>query len=175
MRLLTTTLATLLLLAASADAGTLVGVAAPLSGPSAILGKQIENGAVLAAETGGVAVRTVDDACTADGGAAAAREFVAAKVDIVVGFLCTPAIEAAQSLPDDLLGVFLLIARAAREGLPCPDDEEIARTYGTSSLGRARRVVGYMEARDIIVTRTDLSGRRSITLPGLGWTTAVSG
>jgi hypothetical protein len=35
--------------------------------------------------------------------------------------------------------------------------------------------VGYMEARDILVTRTDLSGRRSITLPGLGWTTAVSG
>jgi hypothetical protein len=106
-----------------------------------------------------------------------ARRLAAARAGIFDGLEgeWAPAIEAAQSLPDDLLGVFLLIARAAREGLPCPDDEEIARTYGTSSLGRARRVVGYMEARDIIVTRTDLSGRRSITLPGLGWTTAVSG
>ncbi|TGT35548.1 ABC transporter substrate-binding protein, partial [Mesorhizobium sp. M4B.F.Ca.ET.169.01.1.1] len=44
MRLLTTTSAVLLWLslAASADAETLVGVAAPLSGPSAILGNQIE-------------------------------------------------------------------------------------------------------------------------------------
>jgi branched-chain amino acid transport system substrate-binding protein len=101
MRLLTTTLAALLLLAASADAGTLVGVAAPLSGPSAILGKQIENGAALAGQAGGVTLKTVDDACTADGGAAAARQFVDAKVDIVVGFLCTPAIEAALPILKD--------------------------------------------------------------------------
>lgn len=106
-----------------------------------------------------------------------ARRLAAARAGIFDGLdeEWAPALAAAQGLPDDLLGVFLLIARAAREGLPCPDDEEIARTYGTSSLGRARRVVGYMEARDILVTRTDLSGRRSITLPGLGWTTAVSG
>ena len=106
-----------------------------------------------------------------------ARRLAAARAGIFDGLEgeWAPALEAAHGLPDDLLGVFLLIARAAREGLPCPDDEAIARTYGTSSLGRARRVVGYMEARDIIVTRTDLSGRRSITLPGLGWTTAVSG
>jgi hypothetical protein len=29
-----------------------------------------------------------------------------------------------------------------------------------------------MEDRDVIVTRTDLSGRRSVTIPRLGWTTA---
>ncbi|CAN5522209.1 ATP-binding protein [soil metagenome] len=106
-----------------------------------------------------------------------ARRLAAARAGIFDGLdeEWAPALAAAQGLPDDLLGVFLLIARAAREGQPCPDDEAIARTYGTSSLGRARRVVGYMEARDILVTRTDLSGRRSITLPGLGWTTAVSG
>ncbi|TIV96218.1 MAG: ABC transporter substrate-binding protein, partial [Mesorhizobium sp.] len=103
MRLLTTTSAVLLWLslAASADAETLVGVAAPLSGPSAILGKQIENGAALAAETNGLAIKTADDACTADGAAAAAKEFVDAKVDIVVGFLCTEAIEAALPILKD--------------------------------------------------------------------------
>lgn len=91
-----------LLLAGAANAQTLtIGVAAPLSGPSAILGKQVEAGAGLAAEANGVELKTVDDACTADGGAAAARDFVAAKVNIVVGFLCTDAIEAAMPILRD--------------------------------------------------------------------------
>ena len=42
-----------------------------------------------------------DDACTAEGGAAAASDFVAAKVSIVVGFLCTEAIEAALPILKD--------------------------------------------------------------------------
>ncbi|HEX7693470.1 MAG TPA: DUF87 domain-containing protein [Sphingomonas sp.] len=83
-----------------------------------------------------------------------------------------PAMAAGSAVPDEMLGAFLLIARAARESTPCPSDEEIARIYGTSSLGRARRVLAYMEDRDVIVTRTDLSGRRSVTIPRLGWTTA---
>ncbi|MBZ9812363.1 branched-chain amino acid ABC transporter substrate-binding protein [Mesorhizobium sp. CA7] len=103
MRLLTTTSAVLLWLslAASADAQALVGIAAPLSGPSAILGKQIEAGAGLAAEANGIAIKAVDDACTADGGAAAANDFVDAKVNVVVGFLCTDAIEAALPILKD--------------------------------------------------------------------------
>ncbi|RUW65188.1 ABC transporter substrate-binding protein, partial [Mesorhizobium sp. M1E.F.Ca.ET.063.01.1.1] len=60
MRLLTTTLAALISLAASVHAETLVGVAAPLSGPSAILGKQIEAGTGLAAEAQGLPIKTVD-------------------------------------------------------------------------------------------------------------------
>ncbi|MGN6619588.1 MAG: AAA family ATPase [Sphingomonas sp.] len=82
-----------------------------------------------------------------------------------------PAIRVARGLPDDMLGAFLCIARAARDGAPCPSDEELARVYGTSSLGRARRVLGYIEERDVVVTRTDLAGRRSISIPSLGWTT----
>jgi len=31
-----------------------------------------------------------------------------------------------------------------------------------------------MEERDIIVARTDLAGRRSITIPALGWTTEAT-
>ncbi|RSV15730.1 MULTISPECIES: ATP-binding protein [Sphingomonas] len=84
------------------------------------------------------------------------------------------ALQLAASLPDDMLGPFLLIARAARVGEPCPSDEEIARTYGTSSMGRVKRLVAYIESRDLFVCRTDLSGRRSITLPHLGWTTEAS-
>ncbi|MBZ9771116.1 branched-chain amino acid ABC transporter substrate-binding protein [Mesorhizobium sp. CO1-1-8] len=104
MRPRTTTIAALfwLFMASAASAQTLlVGVSAPLSGPSAILGKQIEAGTGLAAEANGIELKTVDDACTADGGAAAAREFAAAKVNIVVGFLCTEAIEAAMPILKD--------------------------------------------------------------------------
>ncbi|QDP19503.1 ATP-binding protein [Sphingomonas xanthus] len=85
-----------------------------------------------------------------------------------------PALEAAQSLPDDMLGPFLLVARAAREGAPCPSDEAIAASYGTASLGRARRLLQYIESRELIVSRVDLSGKRSIAIPRLGWSTAAA-
>ena len=104
MRPAITITAALVWLFAASGAGAqtpLVGVAAPLSGPSAILGKQIEAGAGLAAQAIGVELKTVDDSCTADGGAAAAREFAAAKVSVVVGFLCTEAIEAALPILKD--------------------------------------------------------------------------
>lgn len=85
-----------LLIAGVVHAETLtIGVAAPLSGPSALLGQQIVSGAALAARTTGAELNTVDDACTAEGGAAAARAFAEAKVQVVIGFLCTEAIEAA--------------------------------------------------------------------------------
>lgn len=85
-----------------------------------------------------------------------------------------PALEAASLLPDDMLGPFLLVARAAREGAPCPSDEAIAASYGTASLGRARRLLQYIETRDLIVTRVDLAGKRSIAIPRLGWSTAAA-
>ena len=84
------------------------------------------------------------------------------------------ALSLAGTLPDDMLGAFVLVARAAREGLACPSDGAIAETYGTSSLGRVRRLIGYIESRELIVCRTDLSGKRSITIPRLGWTTAAA-
>jgi branched-chain amino acid transport system substrate-binding protein len=87
-----------LVLAGQAAADVRIGLAAPLSGPSAILGEQIHTGALTAAETlkdPGVTLEIADDACTAEGGARAARRFVLAKVQVVVGFLCGEAIEAA--------------------------------------------------------------------------------
>lgn len=84
------------------------------------------------------------------------------------------AMELAATLPDDMLGAFLLVARAAREGEPCPSDAAIAATYGTSSLGRVRRLIGYIESRELFVSRVDLSGKRSITIPRLGWTTQAA-
>lgn len=83
-----------------------------------------------------------------------------------------PAMAIADRIADDLLGVFLLIARAAQAGDPCPADEEIADLYGTRSLGRVRRLLAYMEAQTLIVCRQDFRGRRSIAIPELGWSTA---
>ncbi len=85
-----------------------------------------------------------------------------------------PALDAAADLPDDMLGPFLLVAKAAREGAPCPTDEAIAASYGTASLGRARRLLQYIESRDLIVSRVDLAGKRSIAIPRLGWATAAA-
>ena len=78
----------------------------------------------------------------------------------------------ATILPEDMQGIFMMIARTAREGLPCPGDPAIARAYGTRSLGRARRVLTYMEEQGLIVCQLDGAGRRIVTLVELAWATA---
>jgi hypothetical protein len=75
-------------------------------------------------------------------------------------------------LPEDMQGVFLLIARAAKENLPCPGDTAIARAYGTHSLRRARRTLAYIEEQGLMVCQLDGMGRRIATLVEPAWTTA---
>ncbi|MDP3899344.1 MAG: branched-chain amino acid ABC transporter substrate-binding protein [Mesorhizobium sp.] len=94
-------LACLALTAAVAARAQAIGVAAPLTGPSALLGLQMKNGAEAAANARSITVEIADDACTVEGGAAAARQFVAAKVEVVTGFLCTESIEAALPILKD--------------------------------------------------------------------------
>ncbi|MDB5412199.1 MAG: ATP-binding protein [Rubritepida sp.] len=78
----------------------------------------------------------------------------------------------AEALPEDAQGVYLLLARTAMEGLPCPSDATLARAYGSHSLGRARRLLAWMEEQKAIVCRTERGGRRVVALVGLGWETA---
>ncbi|WP_419896751.1 ATP-binding protein [Roseomonas sp. USHLN139] len=83
------------------------------------------------------------------------------------------AIEArAATLPEDVQGVYLLVARAALERLPCPSDATIAQAYGTRSVGRARRVLAYMEEQGAVVLRPDARGLRILALVGLAFETA---
>ena len=84
------------------------------------------------------------------------------------------AIALAGELPEDVTSAFLLIARAAKEGRECPEEAALADIYGTRSPSRVRRLLAYMEEREIIVARVDLAGKRSIAIPRLGWTTAPS-
>ncbi|WP_315919677.1 branched-chain amino acid ABC transporter substrate-binding protein [Mesorhizobium sp. SP-1A] len=95
---------------------TAIGVAAPLSGSASLLGRQVAAGAKVAADAGGVQLTVADDACTANGGAAAARSFVDAKVKMVVGFLCTEAIEAALPILKDA-GVPVITVGVRADGL----------------------------------------------------------
>lgn len=78
----------------------------------------------------------------------------------------------ASVLPDDMQGVFMMIARAAKEGWPCPGDAALARAYGTHSLRRARRLLTYIEEQGLIVCQLDGTGRRTVTLVELAWATA---
>src|SRR5690606_6491068 len=41
------------------------------------------------------------------------------------------AVSLAATLPEDMHGVFLMLARAAHDGAPCPSDAAVARAYGT--------------------------------------------
>jgi hypothetical protein len=85
----------------------------------------------------------------------------------------TAAEQAAKTLPEDMQGVFLLLARAALSRAPCPSDADVARACGSRSPGRARRLLSYMEQRGVIVQRTLIGGLRSIGLPHLGRETAA--
>jgi hypothetical protein len=82
------------------------------------------------------------------------------------------AVEASGALPEDLQGLFLFIARTAIEGAPCPGDAELARVYGSHSPSRARRLLGYIEERGLIVCHVDFRGQRTLALPTLGVETA---
>ncbi|MEN7537990.1 ATP-binding protein [Aurantiacibacter flavus] len=73
----------------------------------------------------------------------------------------------AQSVDDDVLAPFLAIAAAAAEGRSAPDEEELARVYGSSSPGRIRRLLDHLERTGLIVVREDFGGERTITVPGL--------
>ena len=73
-----------------------IGISAPLSGPFAVLGRQITYGAQAAqAALGGeerIRLVIADDRCDADGGKSAAAQLSAAKVSAVIGYLCTPSL-----------------------------------------------------------------------------------
>ena len=78
----------------------------------------------------------------------------------------------ASILPEDMQGVFMMIARAAKQGWPCPSDAAIARAYGSHSLRRAQRLLNYIEEQGLIVCQLDGAGRRIVTLVELAWATA---
>lgn len=84
----------------------------------------------------------------------------------------TAALALSSGVSDDLQGVFLMLAKAAVCGEPCPSDARIARAYGTHSARRARRLLGYFEEQGIVVVHTDFSGKRIVAFPDMNSQTA---
>ncbi|QDC00636.1 ATP-binding protein [Mesorhizobium sp. 8] len=82
------------------------------------------------------------------------------------------ALELSETLPDDLQGIFLLVARAAVTQGPSPSNAALARAYGTHSERRAQRLLDYFEERGLLVVRTDFQGKRILAFPDLGCETA---
>ncbi|MDB5649821.1 MAG: ATP-binding protein [Hyphomicrobiales bacterium] len=83
------------------------------------------------------------------------------------------AIDVSVRVPEDMQGVYLLLARAAVAEKVCPSDDEIARFFGSHSPGRARRLLTHMEQIGTIVCRTDFQGCRIIAFPELEIETAA--
>ncbi|NEK33792.1 ATP-binding protein [Rhizobium leguminosarum] len=82
------------------------------------------------------------------------------------------ALSLSSGVTDDLQGVFLMLAKVAVCGEPCPSDARIARAYGTHSARRARRLLGYFEEQGIVVVHTDFSGKRIVAFPDMDCQTA---
>lgn len=79
-------------------------------------------------------------------------------------------LQRAEQLPEDIQGLYLLLAQTARSGNPCPSDEVIARIYGTHSLSRARRQLHYLEECEMIILRKD-GAKRIVAIIGPAWQT----
>ncbi|MEJ1157529.1 ATP-binding protein [Prosthecomicrobium sp. N25] len=82
-----------------------------------------------------------------------------------------PVLAMAEVLPEEMQGVFLLVARAAHEQAPCPADEALARAYGSHSPSRGRWLLSYMSERGLIRAETDFRGNRTVVVAGVGWRT----
>lgn len=68
---------------------------------------------------------------------------------------------------DDVLAPFLAMAVSEALGEPMPDEDELARLYGSSSPSRIRRLLDHLERSGLIVVREEFGGGRIITVPGV--------
>ncbi len=82
--------------------------------------------------------------------------------------------EISESLPEEMQGAYLLVARAAADGVTCPDDATLARVYGSHSPSRGRWLLSFMAERGFIVCDTDFRGMRTVKIAGVNWRTAPS-
>lgn len=79
----------------------------------------------------------------------------------------THALQLGEAAEEDLLAPFLVIVRAAIQGLKSPDEDELARAYGTNSPSRIRRLLQHLERRGLITIREDFGGGRTVYVTGL--------
>lgn len=82
------------------------------------------------------------------------------------------AVAIASRLDEAFQGLFLHLASAAIQDLPCPTDQMIAQACGTHSPRRALGLLARMQALGIVELYEELNGQRVIVLTELQWRTA---
>jgi hypothetical protein len=85
------------------------------------------------------------------------------------------ALAIAQALPRDMQSAFLFVARRAALGQAPPTDEEVAHAMQSASVGRGRRMLGYLVQQGAIELDDELGRPRAIRIPALGWSTRADG
>nr|WP_322842762.1 ATP-binding protein [Qipengyuania citrea] len=73
----------------------------------------------------------------------------------------------AEGVEEDVLAPYLTIAVAALHGRNRPNEDELARVYGSSSPGRIRRLLEHLERSNLIAVHEDFGGTRTISVLGL--------
>ncbi|MBW8283885.1 MAG: branched-chain amino acid ABC transporter substrate-binding protein [Rhizobium sp.] len=76
-------------------AGPKIALVAPQTGPFAILGAQMRDGAALAARQQGLEIAVIDETCEAGSGPAIARQIRESGARAAVGFLCSESLDGA--------------------------------------------------------------------------------
>ena len=104
------------------------------------------------------------------------RRLVLAQAGITPDVAALPgwelAVAAANALDEQLQGIFLRLAAAALQRLPCPTDALITQAFGSHSPRRALAALARMEQLGIIELYEELDGQRVVLLPALQWKTA---
>lgn len=72
-----------------------------------------------------------------------------------------------DGIADDVLAPYLAMVVAASLGEPMPDEDALARIYGSASPSRVRRMLDHLERSGLIVVREEFGGERRITVPGV--------
>ncbi|MEF2073068.1 ATP-binding protein [Consotaella aegiceratis] len=76
---------------------------------------------------------------------------------------------ASECLPEEMQGIYLMLARAARDGAPCPTDGALAQAYGSHSPSRGRFLLSFMAEHGLITAETDFRGNRVVIIGATGW------
>lgn len=81
------------------------------------------------------------------------------------------AVAAADQFQDEDRAVYLMLAKAAQHRQACPPDSTLALVLGSQSARRGRAILAHIQSRGAVAVREDLSGRRIVAFPTLGWET----
>ena len=81
------------------------------------------------------------------------------------------AVTVANGLEEQFQGIYLRLAAAAAQGLPCPTDTMITQAFGSHSPRRALAALARMQQLGVVEIYEELDGQRVIVLPALQWRT----